>query len=226
MQHYKHPLATHAAMTVLGYRRNGAPIHAIAGGATPPEPAPVVTPPVPTPPVPAAPPAPAPAVPPTPVEPTPPAGGDIDWKAMSRQWEDRAKANAQAAKDLEKLQQAAMTDQEKAVAAAKAEGRTAAEAEARTTAVELAVYRSAAKAGADPDALLDSNTFLKSLGDIDPKDTAAVTKAIETAVKSNPKLAAAPAAPGASGPPIPGGPGGQRTRPTSLGAALGAHYGQ
>ncbi len=29
---FKHPLATHAAMTVLGHRRNGAPIYAIAGG--------------------------------------------------------------------------------------------------------------------------------------------------------------------------------------------------
>lgn len=29
---FRHPLASHAAMTVLGYRRNGAPIYAIAGG--------------------------------------------------------------------------------------------------------------------------------------------------------------------------------------------------
>ncbi|MEY9837437.1 hypothetical protein [Streptacidiphilus sp. EB103A] len=221
MQHYKHPLATHAAMTVLGYRRNGAPIHAIAGGATPPEPTPVVTPPV-------APPVITPPVPTPPVvtPPTPPAPDSTDWKAEARKWEARAKENGTAKTELEKIQQAAMTEQEKAVAAAKAEGRTAAEAEARTAAVELAVFRSAAKAGADPEALLDSRTFLNALADVDPKDTAAVTKAINDAVKANPKLAAAAAAPGASGPPIPGGPDGQRTRPTSLGAALGAHYGQ
>jgi hypothetical protein len=29
---FKHPLATHHAMEVLGYRRNGSPIYAIAGG--------------------------------------------------------------------------------------------------------------------------------------------------------------------------------------------------
>lgn len=29
---FRHPLATHAALTVLGYRRNGAPIYTIAGG--------------------------------------------------------------------------------------------------------------------------------------------------------------------------------------------------
>jgi hypothetical protein len=29
---FRHPLATHAAMTVLGHRRNGAPIYVIAGG--------------------------------------------------------------------------------------------------------------------------------------------------------------------------------------------------
>ena len=217
---FQHPQATYAAMTVLGYRRNGAPIYAIAGGSTPVEP--VVTPPAPAAPVPT-PPAPAPAAP---VEPAPAQADGTDWKAESRKWEDRSKANAQAAKDLEKLQQAAMSDQEKAVAAAKAEGRTAAEAEARTTAVELAVFRTASKAGGDPDALLDSNSFLAAVAQIDPKDSAAVVKAITDAVKANPKLAAAPAA-GASGPALPGGPGtGGGQRPTSLGAAVGAHYGR
>lgn len=220
MQHrFKHPQATHAAMTVLGYRRNGAPIYAIAGGSTPVEP--VVTPPAPAATVPT-PPTPAPAAP---VEPAPAQADGTDWKAEARKWEDRSKANAQAAKDLEKLQQAAMTEQEKAVAAARTEGRAAAESEARTAAVELAVYRSAAKAGADPDSLLDSRAFLNALADIDPKDGAAVAKAIADAVKANPKLAAAPAA-GSSGPALPGGPGSQRERPTSLGAALSGHYGQ
>lgn len=31
---FRHPLATHAAGTVLGYRRNGSPIYAIAGGSS------------------------------------------------------------------------------------------------------------------------------------------------------------------------------------------------
>lgn len=189
------------------------------------EPAAVVTPPAPV--VPTAPVVPAaPAVPAvvTPVTPVTPATGDdgTDWKTHSRDWEKKAKAS-QA--QLDKLQQAAMTDQEKAVAAAKAEGRTAAEAEARTTAVELAVFRAAAKAGADPDALLDSRAFLNALVDVDPKDTAAVTKAITDAVKANPKLSAATPMAGSSGPALPGGPGGAPKRPTSLTAAVGGHYG-
>lgn len=215
---FKHPLATHAAGTVLGRRRNGSPIYAIAGGSPEGDPAPA----------PAVPPAPAPApapvpTPPAPADPPKPADPDpTDWKSHSRDWEKKAKANAA---ELEKFRQAAMTDQEKAVEAARTEGRTAAEAEARTNAVQLAVYRTAATAGADPDALLDSRTFLTALADVDPKDAAAVTKAITEAVKANPKLAATPAA-GASGPPIPGGPGTQRERPTSLGAAVSGHYGR
>jgi hypothetical protein len=38
--------------------------------------------------------------------------------------EDRAKANANAAKELEQVRQQSMTDQEKAVEAARIEGRT------------------------------------------------------------------------------------------------------
>jgi hypothetical protein len=211
---FKHPLATHAAGTVLGRRRNGSPIYAIAGGSPEGDPAPA----------PVAPPAPAPVpAPPAPADPPKPADPDpTDWKAHSREWEKKAKANSA---ELEKFRQAAMTDQEKAVEAARTEGRTAAESEARSTAVQLAVYRAAATAGADPDALLDSRTFLTSLAEIDPKDTAAITKAIEAAVKTNPKLSATPAA-GASGAPMPGGPGGTRERPTSLGAAVSGHYGR
>jgi hypothetical protein len=108
---FKHPLAAHAALTVLGYRRNGLPIYNIAGGSTPPEP--VITPPappapVPTPPAPVTPPAPAPTEPDT-----------TDWKAESRKWEARSKANDKAAADLAALKQQSMTDQEKAIADAK-----------------------------------------------------------------------------------------------------------
>lgn len=38
---------------------------------------------------------------------------DVDWKAMSRKWEERAKANKQAAEELEKLKEAQMSEQEK-----------------------------------------------------------------------------------------------------------------
>ena len=48
---------------------------------------------------------------------------------MARQWEKRAKESAAAAGELDKVRKAAMSDQEKAVEAAKAEGRTAAATE-------------------------------------------------------------------------------------------------
>ncbi|MFF7234407.1 hypothetical protein [Streptomyces sioyaensis] len=75
------------------------------------------------------------------------------------------------------------------------------QSKARTTAVELAVYRTARDAGGDPDALLDSRSFAAAIADLDPTDTAAVKAAVEQAVAGNPKLAAVqqPAGPARSG---------------------------
>ncbi len=59
--------------------------------------------------------------------------------------------------------------------------------------IELAVHRSAAKAGGDPDALLDSRGFLSQMGKLDPGADdfdAQVRAAIVSAVKDNPKLSA------------------------------------
>lgn len=61
---------------------------------------------------------------------------------------------------------------------------------AREAAVQLAVYRSAATAGGDPDALLDSASFLRGLGNVDPADSEAVATAIKAAVEANPRLGA------------------------------------
>jgi len=68
---------------------------------------------------------------------------------------------------------------------------TASQAEARERAVELAVYRAAGTAGADPDALLDSRTFINKVKNLNPSDdnfSASVAEAIAAAVESNPKL--------------------------------------
>lgn len=81
------------------------------------------------------------------------------------------------------------------------------ETEAREARAELAVYKAASKHGADADALLDSRGFLAKLKDIDPTDAKAITKAIEDAVKENPKLKAVLAA-GQSGGDFSGGTGG------------------
>jgi hypothetical protein len=81
--------------------------------------------------------------------------------------------------------------------------------EATQAKTELAVYKAANKAGADADALLDSRGFLAKLTDIDPTDSKAITKAIEDAVKDNPKLKLVRAA-GTSGADFTGGTGEQR----------------
>ncbi|MEV5472972.1 hypothetical protein AB0L66_11520 [Streptomyces sp. NPDC052207] len=72
---------------------------------------------------------------------------------------------------------------------------TAAQTDAKQRAVELAVYKAATKAGADPDALLDSRAFLKTVsaldhtGDSFEKD---VLREVREAAKT-PKYRSAPA---------------------------------
>jgi cytochrome c556 len=61
---------------------------------------------------------------------------------------------------------------------------------AREAQVQLAVYRNAAQFEGNADALLDSASFLRSLADVDPTDTAAVGAAIKAAVEANPRLKA------------------------------------
>lgn len=68
----------------------------------------------------------------------------------------------------------------------------------RSTALELAVYRGAAKAGVDPDSITDSRAFMASIKDLDPSDEGfakAVTAAMKKAAEDNPKLKAASQAP-------------------------------
>lgn len=79
------------------------------------------------------------------------------WKALARKHEDRAKANEAAKKELEKLQAATMSEQEKAIAEAKAAARAEAMAEFGTTLVD-AEFK-AASAGRD----LDLSTLLENL---------------------------------------------------------------
>ena len=67
-----------------------------------------------------------------------------------------------------------------------------------TTARELAIFKAASTAGADPAKLLDSNSFMTSVQGLDPTDGNAVTAAITAAVTANASLKAARAA-GASG---------------------------
>lgn len=78
----------------------------------------------------------------------------------------------------------------------------------QATKVELAVYRSASKHEADPDALLDSRAFLEEAVKLDPSSDEFNTKisdVIKSAVDKNPKLKLAGQAPGRSGGQVNGG---------------------
>lgn len=77
---------------------------------------------------------------------------------------------------------------------------------ARQAAVELAVFRAAAAAQVDGNALLDSRTFVSALDGLDPSagDFAQrVTEAITTATESNPRYRVTPPEPAAPQPPAP-----------------------
>lgn len=94
------------------------------------------------------------------------------WKSLARKHEAEAKANRQAVKDLEALKQRSMTDQEKAVDAARLEARTEALREVGGKLAEAAIRVAAAGRNVDVDALLegiDPSKFLDAAGDPDEK---------------------------------------------------------
>jgi hypothetical protein len=154
--------------------------------------------------------------------------------AAAREGEKKAKAEKKAAEErVAAILKAAgltpdgKTDPAEQLKAAAAE-RDKAVARARDTAVELAVYKRAGKAGADPDAILDSRGFLGSVAELDP-DAAdfgdKVTAAIKAAVKANPKLAATTGqGAGKQGADHNGG-GGQKGKPKNLTEAITARLG-
>lgn len=121
-------------------------------------------------------------------------------EAYVRQLREEAAANRTKARDAETQAQAKIAaalealgikpDTEDPAEAAKqaAAERDAAALAAKEASLHLAVYKAAGKAGADADALLDSNSFRSTIGEVDPADAAAVQAAIENAVKANPKF--------------------------------------
>ncbi|MEU8537146.1 hypothetical protein [Streptomyces parvulus] len=247
---FRHPLATHSALDVLGYRRNGSPIYAIAGGngegeggsgsgeSGSGESGQSAS------------------------EGSGKAGdqggqqsgkesggsgsgsGETDWEAKyreamghSREWEKRAKANSGAADELEKLKQQNLTEQEKAVAAAEKAGRTAAAQEAqaeidkrdarlRELTVRDAVRERAEAQKAKPASLLNSLSFRERIKDLDPADKtfgANLDDAIKAELKDHPEFATQTA--GKSGGDLSGGTGeGAVKRSGSLAGAIANHY--
>lgn len=135
-------------------------------------------------------------------EPKPDTGGGDEWSRMleewkgdglnpkqvaerlkaSRRWEERAKANADASRELDKLRQSQMSETEKAVAEAKATGRSEALREIGGRLVDAEVKAAAAGRLTDGqrDALLDGldrTRFLTEDGDV---DTARVAKWVDS----------------------------------------------
>lgn len=88
--------------------------------------------------------------------------------------------------------------------------------------LELAIYKTASAAGANPDALLDSRSFMSKLATIDPADTEAVKSAISEATRNNPTLKATQAVTPTRIDHAPGG--NSHAEPKSLTEALSARY--
>ncbi|MDX2800090.1 hypothetical protein [Streptomyces scabiei] len=218
----------------------GTPPAPPAPAPTPPEPA---APPAPPTPEPAAEPAPAPAPPAEPKGKSPKFEGEFDPAKFERLVENlrgdvdaekqKRQAAEQKAKDdqdafmkrvaaafgLDTAEEKPPTPEQLAQQLEEARGETkASRDQARQTAVELAVYKSAATHGGDPDALLDSRGFAQAIAKLDPSAQDfgdAIGKAVKAAVDANPKLAAkqpeqVPAPVPAAGAPMGGAPGGKK----------------
>lgn len=117
----------------------------------------------------------------------------------------------------------------KKLSEAEAKGGTA-EAEAKQTKIELAVYRTASKkdVGGDPEALLDSRSFLAKVQALDPaaKDfNDKVSQAIKDAIKDNPKLKLQAGAGSSSADHSGGGGETGEKKSAGLTGAVAGHYG-
>ncbi|GAA2566255.1 hypothetical protein GCM10010435_44290 [Winogradskya consettensis] len=112
-----------------------------------------------------------------------------DWKAEAEKWqvlarknEDRAKSNAGAAKELEKVRAAAMSEQERAVAEAKTAGQTEASRAAAPRLVRAELRAEAVEAGLAKEALdgfLEYADLSKFVGDDGEPDSKAIAAAVK-----------------------------------------------
>lgn len=113
---------------------------------------------------------------------------ETDWKAEaeklqreSRKWEDRAKANSKAAKDLEEFRRQSMSEAEKAIEQARTEARQQALVEVGAK-VAAAEFRAAAAGRLDPsqvDTLLDGLNLARFIDEAGDVDREAVTRFID-----------------------------------------------
>lgn len=111
-------------------------------------------------------------------EPTTDLAAEVEkWRSLARKHEDRAKANNAAAKELEALRQSQMSEQEKAVEAAKAQARTEALREVGSHLV-AAEFRATAAGRLDAEQVaaliedLDMTKYLTESGEVDTERVA------------------------------------------------------
>jgi uncharacterized membrane protein YqiK len=109
------------------------------------------------------------------------------WKELARKHEERAKQNAKAAQELEQLKAQSLSETEKAIEAAKAEGRSEAETRLRERIILAEVK---ARQTADPQlvAMLVDRSTLK-WDDGGELDEESLEKAINKVLKERPILA-------------------------------------
>jgi hypothetical protein len=101
------------------------------------------------------------------------------WKALAQKHEKRAKDNVSAAQELETLRLQSMTDQEKAVAAARAEATVEALRTVGGKLVAAELRAAAAGRGLDADALVEAIDGSKFLDDQGEPDRNAITAWVE-----------------------------------------------
>jgi hypothetical protein len=92
---------------------------------------------------------------PTPDPKPDPTPDDTDWKAEARKWENRAKANKDAAEELDRVKREGMKPDERALEDAKAAGRAEAKSDVGRRLVDAEVRAHAAGRKVDVAALLD-----------------------------------------------------------------------
>lgn len=105
---------------------------------------------------------------------------EIDkWKSLARKHEDKSKANAKAQQELERLRQESMTEQERAVEAARQQARSEVLAELGQARVGDAFRIAAAGREIDVDTLLEGVDLSKFLDEDGNPDTVKVGDWVE-----------------------------------------------
>lgn len=103
------------------------------------------------------------------------------WQNLARKHEERAKANATAAKELEQLRQQSMSDQEKAMATARAEGKAEALAAVmgKLAAAEIRAAAAARLSDEQLEALLEATNVAVFIGEDGEIDRAKVQRFVD-----------------------------------------------